>query len=507
MHLLLTQREALKAFVFERTTALVHCLEILKRAADWDGDGYTALLGGGDCDEGDPHRHPVAREVVGNGIDENCSGADLSAADVETAHRELAPEMAGGPAPRPPRPWNVLLLTVDALRFDRLDPARGPVLAPHLWRAQRAGVTFERAYAVSSWTNAAVYALLTSRFPSQVRWTPIAISSNDEILVDRRPWSAIRGLLEHKKRMPAPIFDRTPTFPEILRRAGYLTATFPSYLFFLRNVGLTRGFEVNDSSPYHALRRAGGGPEARLVTDRLLPLLTRAVREGRPFFAWVHYMDPHGPFPPGTGLSREEGYDRAVFAADAQVGRVLAWLETAQLASRTLVILSSDHGEEFRDHGGEYHGTTLYEEVLRAPVTFLVPGAPPRAVGGTVSHIDLLPTVLDLLGQPRPPGLMGRSLAPWLEGRAGDPPLRPVLAETYRFEAEKRALFDGAHKLILDRKHNTAELYDLQADPLELQNLVDDQPARAAGMRARLWRYLGALELDAPPDEEHARDQ
>jgi arylsulfatase A-like enzyme len=513
LHVILDGREALKAWAFDRSTVLSHGLDLLSRIADLDGDRYSALLAGGDCAEGDPGRHPAAREIVGNGIDENCTGADLTPADVEAARAELAPEAAGGPATRARRPWSVLLLTVDALRWDRVDTFSQKPVAPWMVRAWQSGVTFRTAYGAGSWTNSSVYALFTSRFPSQVRWTTIAITEDDRIVIDPRPPSALRGLLEHRRRMPAPIFDRSPTMAEILGRAGYTTATFPSYLFFLRNIGLTRGFEVNDSSPYHALRRGHGGKGGDLVATRALEFMERMRREDRRFFAWVHLMEPHEPYRGPSDLSAEARYGLEVARADAQVGRILQWLARAKMHDRTVVILTSDHGEELRDHGGEYHGTTVYDEVVRVPLVFLVPNTRPRLVGGVVSQVDIFPTVLDLLGLPRPPGLMGRSLAPWIEGRPGIPPRRPILAEAFRFESEKRALIEGGYKLILDRRHNTMELYERRRDLLERENLVDAQPERARAMRARLERFAEVLELDgldasaepAPPATSSAR--
>jgi arylsulfatase A-like enzyme len=501
LHHLVGGRGALKAFAFERTATLAHALDLVSRIGDLDGDGYSAILAGGDCDDGDPGRHPAAREIVGNGIDENCTGADLSRADVEAARRDVAPERTGGPAVRPRRPWNVVLLTVDALRWDRVDYVGASLRAPWIHRFWQSGVSFNNAYAAAPWTNASVYAMLTSRYPPQARWTPIAVTEDDRILIDRRPWSAIRGLFEQRKRMPAPILDRAPTLAEILRREGYATATFPSYLFFLRNVGLVRGFEVIDSAPHHALRREPWLRESGLVTDRLLSWLEAAVRGDRPFFAWAHFMDPHEPYRGPDGLSSIGRYEAEIAAADAHVGRILEWLRKAKLRKRTIVVLTSDHGEEFRDHGGEYHGTTLYEEVLRVPFVFLVPGVKPRLVGGVVSQVDLIPTLLDLLGLARPAGLSGRSLAPWIEGRPGNPPPRPVLAEAFRFESEKRALLFGPHKIILDRRHDTTELYDLAADRGELANLVDERPDLATDLRRRLQRFTEVLELDAPPDD------
>jgi hypothetical protein len=488
LHLLLSRAEALKAYAFDRTTVLAHTLGLYARLADLDGDHYSALFAGGDCDEGDSRRSPAALEIVGNGIDENCTGADLTQVEVDAAGRELAPDLGGLPPTRPRRPWNVLLVSIDALRWDRVFSSED--LPPGLRRAAERGVSFTTAYSAAPWTNASIYSLFTSRYPSQIRWTPIAISTDNRILIDRRPYSAIRGLAEQKKRTPAPIFDRSTTFAEQLTRAGYATATFPSYLFFFRNVGVTRGFALVDTGPFHERSRRGGGWRSDLMIGRARAFMEETRRARRPFFVWLHLMEPHEPYLGGT-------YDFSVRQADAQVARLLGWLVETGLDKETLVVLTSDHGEEFRDHGGEYHGTTLYEEVSRVPLVVLGPGTKARRLKEPVSHVDLAPTLLDLLGLERPPGLIGRSLAPWIEGRDGPLPDRPVLSEAFRFESEKRSLREGPYKLIHDRQHNTTELYNLDQDPRERVNLVDAEPERARKMREHLRRLTEVLELDA----------
>jgi arylsulfatase A-like enzyme len=489
-----------KAYAFDRTTLLAHGLGTLSWLADRDGDGYSPLFNGGDCAEGDPRRNVSAREIVGNGIDENCDGADLTAHDVQSAHRLLAPERAGAQSTRAAQKWNVLLVTIEALRSDRLRRGEAQGVLPVLEREAQRGVWFPRAYAASAWTNPSVYSIFTSRYPSQASWTPVGISTADQMVVDRRSADQIRGR-DHDRRMPVPLFDRAPTLAEILSRAGYATATFAGYIFFLKNAGLTRGFETVDSAPYRAHRRIDGAWDSGLVVERLRAFLESAPASGRPFFAWAHIMDPHDPYVGPRSLSAAERYARALSVADQRLGRILETLDARGLREQTLVVLCADHGEEFGEHGGRYHATALYEESIRVPLVFVAPGARARKFDTPVSHVDLAPTILDLLGQPRPAGMMGRSLAPWIAGdgatAAGGPPLRAILSEVFRFENERRALIEGHEKLIWNRKFNTFERYDLRADPHELVNLVAREDAALEDLRRRLLRFGEVLELDA----------
>ncbi|MCA9542659.1 MAG: sulfatase, partial [Myxococcales bacterium] len=140
-----------------------------------------------------------------------------------------------------------------------------------------------------------------------------------------------------------------------------------------------------------------------------------------PFFAWVHLFDPHQPYvlPPGTATTDDSDlarYRAEVIYTDLQIARLFRALETTGLLDRTIVVVTADHGDEFGDHGGQYHSTSLYDELIRVPLIVRVPGLPPRVVDEAVSLLDIAPTALDLLGVPAPATFEGRSLKPLLRG-------------------------------------------------------------------------------------------
>ncbi len=205
-----------------------------------------------------------------------------------------------------------------------------------------------------------------------------------------------------------------------------------------------------------------------------------------PFFLWVHYYDPHAEYQPPSPFDeryRDNLYDGEIAFVDAQLGRLLRGLEELDRAEDTLVAVVADHGESLGDHGEATHGFLLHEATQRVPL--VLHGAGLRGgvhVTERVSQVDLMPTLLSLLGAPVPKGLDGRDLTQPAE------PLREVYTETLQGSIEYgwaplRALYLGKHKYIAGPY---PELYDLERDPLEQRNLYTSQPALAKPLAAQL---------------------
>lgn len=389
------------------------------------------------------------------GLSDAVSGADESAG--EGGPREALP-----PGPRL-EDSDVFLITVDALRDDRLGERTMPAAAA----LARGGVRFERAYTQVPHTSFAVATLLTGK-----------------------PVYALLALgqdaAEHE------------TLPTVLRRARYKTAAFyPPSVFFIEHERLKRleessyGFEYVKYEYLDAKRR----------TDQVIDFLL-SERPARAF-VWVHYLDPHEPYdvhPGGPGAkpgakidgkaSDRDRYDGEVRFVDEQIARLLAHLRATR--PRALIVLGADHGEEFGEHGGRYHGTTLYEEQVRVPLVFAdlaVPSRlPARRAPGPVGLIDVAPTILRLLDIAPSARMRGHDLGPWLGPSPGPaaPPPWPVFGEIGR----KKMVVQGADKLICDLSTDTCASYDLARDPGESRNLIDAAPARAGALREQLRRYL-----------------
>jgi len=190
--------------------------------------------------------------------------------------------------------------------------------------------------------------------------------------------------------------------------------------------------------------------------------------------------------PNAFGTERKSDlYDGEIAFTDRAIGRLLAGLTSLGLAERTVVVLFADHGEEFGDHGGIAHGHTLYGELLHIPLIIRAPGFAPRRVSALVRQIDVMPTVLELLGLPVPEDLEGTSLVPAMRGEPL--PDLPVLGELrqsqrHRFDSLQR----GSWKLLLDRVADRVALYDLASDPGEHEDVAASEPERARAMRDEL---------------------
>jgi arylsulfatase A-like enzyme len=247
------------------------------------------------------------------------------------------------------------------------------------------------------------------------------------------------------------------------------TAAFPAVGWLQAGTGLIRGFEQN------ARLSAGGLPapwthwaDGKSLTMDLVATLEQ--NSARPCFLWVHYLDSHAPFDKGGKRGRQfERYLRALRVVDGYLGEVLEAVARLGLEHRTLVLVLSDHGEAFGEHGAHFHGDNLYDELLRVPLVAKGPGIPAREVDVPVSLIDLGPTILDWFGVPTPSTFMGESLVPFLLGGSRRFS-RPIVAET---RLKQAMLFGDGYKVIRDLRRQTIELYDLSADPGELRNLSD----------------------------------
>jgi HEAT repeat protein len=206
-------------------------------------------------------------------------------------------------------------------------------------------------------------------------------------------------------------------------------------------------------------------------------------------FVWIHFFEPHEPYEVHAGFSFGAGdmdrYDSEIAYTDAAVGRLVA--ETRKRHPGTIVVVAADHGEEFDEHGGRYHGSTLYEEQLHVPLIVSIPGVPPGVVSDQVELIDVTPTVLNVLDIPVPARMRGTDLGPWL----ATPPapasrLPPAFAEV----EDRRMVVWRDEKLICDLHWGFCAYYDLATDPREAHNLSEEKPERAAAMRAILDHWL-----------------
>ena len=371
------------------------------------------------------------------------------------------------------RPPNVLFLSVDTLRADRMGVyGHERNTTPKIDAWARDAVVFDNAQASASWTLPGLATVLTSYFTSTHRcWT-------------------------FNSRLD-PSF---PTLPEMLRDAGYDTMAVTSHVFLARRYGLQQGFVHFDDEFAHPIEDPTSVITSEMVSDKGLRFLEdkAAADDDTPWLLWLHYFDPHGVYNRHEGITEEfdEGggeidlYDGEIRFTDLHIGRVLDRLEELGLAEDTLVVFFSDHGEEFMDHGGLRHGHHLWRELLRIPLIVKAPGIEARRVDDLVRTVDILPTVLDFVPPLRAPeGIEGVSLLPFLEGREGRE--LPALAEIRLQEsASYDAVLQGRWKLIVDSRDGSVQLFDTEADPLETRDVAAEQPDKVKELKETLRKLI-----------------
>jgi len=393
------------------------------------------------------------------------AGAALLAFSVTACNR---------PAPPPPAPpRDLILVTIDTLRADRVSSAGGPPgLTTALDGVGRTGALFLDATAHAPLTLPSHASILTGRYPPH------------HGVHDNAGFAVEAGI---------------PTLATLLHGAGYHTAAFVSSYVLRGSTGLARGFDTYDDRfegagrshvTFSSLERHG--PEVgRLAAEWL-------VRAKRPFLLWVHFYDPHAPYdPPPAFAARFPGrpYDGEIAAADFGLATLLAAVPSDRRRD-TVIIVTGDHGESLGEHGEEEHGVLLYDATLHVPLVIGGGGIPPGVVvRDQVRHVDLLPTALELVGVASPAGVDGESLVPLImrnrdAASAGRPTGAPRLSyaesrfgELHFGWSPIRSLRDGAWKYI---DAPAPELYDLAKDVGERDNRRAQRPDTAAALSRAL---------------------
>jgi choline-sulfatase len=398
----------------------------------------------------------------------------------------LAASCARAPVAPSSTARHLVLVTIDTLRADHVGVYGNPdVATPHLDGIARAGAMAPEAMAHVPLTRPSHVTLLTGRLP---------------------PATGIRDNIS-----PA-VVPALPLLASLLKGAGFATAAFVSSVVLASQSGLDRGFDV------YSDEFEGGGGEAQFLntvqkrgdvtTHEAVAWLEKTRQGPAPatrLFLWLHLYDPHDPYEPPEPYAsryRDRPYDGEVAWSDELVGRLDDTLARLGLAKDAVVLVTSDHGEGLGDHGETLHGFFTYQSTLRVPFLVRGPGvAPGTRLATTVRLVDIVPTVLDLLGVAAPSGARfdGRSLAPALRGEkdSAEPvtyaeSLVPLLHFGW---SDLRVLREGRFKYIQAPR---PELYDLLRDPHEQSNLLGTQALRAQAMRSALGKVLEEERASAP---------
>jgi choline-sulfatase len=464
-------------------------LTLLRRMTDRDHDGASPFFGGGDCDDHDPHRFPNAVDVPGNGIDEDCSGEDTPLPPVIPVVAHAPPAEAVRLDPK----MNLVLITVDTLRIDVGFMGYDKPVTPNLDALAARSVVFDRAYSMASYTGKSIGPLLIGKYPSETQRDTGHFNT---------------------------YFPSNTLITERLHDAGFHTMGAASHWYFVPWSGLTQGMDEWDTS---AMPKTGQGDVDTSVTsaeltDVAIAMLRKPASTKSRFFMWVHYFDPHEQYMPHAGAPAgiaegadtperrsKAAYDGEVWFTDHHLGRLLDFIGQQPWGENTAVVVTSDHGETFGEHGMNFHGGELWESLVRVPLLVYFPGAKPHHVPVKRSHVDLVPTLLDLLGLPAPAvgELSGESMLPDLlvppdgtfEERDVyiDMPVGP-------YTGMRHALITGPTPglKLYNMAPNQFALFDLAHDPLETNDIVLADRDRYEALVQRFNKTRGRLKEVTP---------
>jgi arylsulfatase A-like enzyme len=465
---------------------------------------------------------------------------------------------------------NIFLIAVDTLRADHLKPFNPASLAntPNIEAFSRDGVTFRNAYSQASWTKASFGTIFSGLYPEchtatgKISSLPDGVETVAELLqqggyytqgYSNNPnimsaFNYDQGFVEYEDLKPDYLYGATRSgfdlsMYQVLRKArGVLLAKVPNFIATPRHFGMFRqSFDLpHVIIPVHALKPKIIVTEyyqpAQVVTDRVLDFLDKGpAPKDAAKFVFAHYMDPHDPFmdpeSPNGGWSRnmlgdkldpakykepmQKAYIREIEHLDVHLGRLMQGLKERGLYENSMIILTADHGEEFCEHGGWWHGQTLYDEQVHIPMIIKLPG---NAGGGTgnihlARNLDLAPTMLQAAGLPKGGMMQGQALFD-ASGGTTNHSIGYSYAEN-NFEGIVLQAVRGAAgaKLIKanegnKRKLAPAELYDTAKDPGELSNLAGTPDI--AAVEKELLNLIdgayatkcedGAVEPSAPTD-------
>jgi arylsulfatase A-like enzyme len=416
------------------------------------------------------------------------------------------------------KPHNLVLFTLDTTRTDHLS-VYGYRLktTPNIDRIASEGIRFQEVYAPMPSTEPSHSTMFTSKFPIS------------------------HGVLKNGFTLS----DQNVTMAEVLKQHGYQTAAVISSFPLNHKFGFSQGFDFyNDrlkgKNPSLTRKHWMGADvngqfdrRADSTTNQALKWLKEKRDPTKPFFLWVHYFDPHGPYDPpepyrskykvaGSVLDQMLSYyDGEIEFMDSQLARLVEYLDSNKLRDNTLLVIVGDHGEGLMQHGRLEHGLLIYDEAVLVPLIFRMPSAisSGKAIQGPVSLVDLMPTVLHLMKIPVANlTFQGKDLAPLIEGGA-DPDfgrsifLQRRLYETGAIEDNfvihglKFGIRSGRWKYIEALEEGTKELYDLQNDPGELHNIYDANVQVADQLATSLHSWEHQYATAGPNQQISKEDQ
>ncbi len=418
--------------------------------------------------------NPAPHAGSSTGAPSASSAPNQSAAPTSTTPTPAAPPKIPE-APKPKPPYNVLLITIDALRADMPWAGYPRDIAPWLTKFAQRSTLYPRAYSLSSYTAKSVVPMLCGKYPSELkrdgyfftRWYP-----ENELVSERAQAKGVRTLAGHAHGYFMPPYGLNQGFDDYRLLKGT----------FLDNTGVQ---DIN-SDRLNALAK-------EMLSD---PKNVDATGE-RPFFAYFHFLDPHYRYvkhkeSPDFGNGRRDLYDNEVHFTDRHVGDLVDWAQAQPWGKNLVVIITADHGEGFGERGHYRHAYEVWESLVRVPLFIHVPGAKPRRIESPRSAIDLAPTIAELLSL-SVDGYRGVSLVSEVFG--AEAAARPVIVDLPRADLmdKRRAIIDGDYKLVVYGDNKGFQLFNVGDDYKETKELhvkERDEFARMRALDKKLWSEL-----------------
>jgi arylsulfatase A-like enzyme len=480
--------------VFHEGVAVPVGVKIVQKLSDVDFDGASSLLGGRDCAPFDAARGPAGKEVRGNGADEDCDGRDL-AAEVDSSSKV---RFSGRLSAKQRRRYNIIWIVVDALRADHMSQFGYKYrTTPALDELASESLSFRNAFSQSSATCYSMQSMFVGLDPASMEWT-----------MDKVHQSSVKHL----------------TLASRLSKLGYRTGAVANRDLTRRFHGILRGHDTI-VDVQHRKRNAPGtkyedtrASMAPRVLRASLELLNEFHREAPkdPFLLTLYMPDPHEPyFAHGVGRAKDfrkgpiGDYDSEIAYADQHIGVLIEQLRhhSSYAWNDTIVIVTADHGEEFGEHGGKSHARTCYVESVNVPLIVRVPGIEGQTIDTPVALIDVVPTVLELIGaEPHKSDLQGQSLLiPRLAPELVDQE-RPIFCGLTSYSGSQRrlrAVRSGRYKLFKDDVLDQELLFDVENDPAEKRDLLKDDVRSYADTLEKLRAQLAATDTGNFRDHTH----
>ncbi len=383
-----------------------------------------------------------------------------------------------------PTDLNVLMISIDALRADRMAWAgHDPEVMPTLNALEKTAASYTKFRSVSSFTSQTIGGFLGCRYPSELK--------RSGSFFGKYP-------------------DEELLFPELLQKAGVRTMSAHAHFYFAQDkANFQQGFDVYEIVP--GLKKNNTTDEnitSPQHTEIILRHLSDAANTKGRFFAYYHLLDAHDQYvghPEGKsfGKGAKAMYDGELYFVDMHLKKILDFVDKQPWGKRTMLIITADHGEAFGEHKMYRHGFELWDVLTHVPLIIKAPGVVPRRIDEPRGMIDLCPTLLEAYGVPMQPGFQGQSL--WPELRGGTPAARDVITDLSRTSDNdrRRTLLRGDYKIIESGNAGGYQLFNVKSDPGELDDLSRKEKAKLKEMIEALQAAEKTIKEVCPKRTDH----